>query len=136
VSSIDLAPTILAAAGLDPHPTMPGVNLLDVVRGVPVDREVIFGEGFAHDIADVDAPRRSLLYRWCIEGPLKLLLTSDGQVGRYDVVHPQTRQRIELYDLEADPFENRNLADDRAEDVARLSRRIAEWWNLAPRPGP
>lgn len=132
VSSIDLAPTILAAAGMDAPPGMPGVNLLDVARGASIGREAIFGEGFAHDIADLDDPRKGLLYRWCIEGRFKLLLTADGQVGRYEVVHPQTRQRVELYDLEADPFETRNLAEEHPGVVARLSRRITDWWRLEP----
>ncbi len=130
VSSIDLAPTILAAAEIDAPPGMPGVNLLDVVRGASIDREAIFGEGFAHDIADIDDTQKSLLYRWCIEGRFKLLLTDDGQVGRYEVVHPQTQQQVELYDLDADPFEARNLAEDQPEVVTRLSRRIADWWSL------
>ena len=130
VSSIDLAPTILAAAGTEVPTSMPGVDLLDVDRGASLDREAIFGEGFAHDIADVDDARKSLLYRWCIEGRLKLLLTYDGQVGRYDVVHPQTRQRVELYDLETDPLETRNLAEERPDVVERLSRRITEWWRV------
>ena len=132
VSSIDLAPTILAAAGADTPPEMSGVSLLDIVHGVSVDRTAIFGEGFAHDIADIDAPQKSLLYRWCIEGRFKLLLTDDGQVGRYKVVHPQTRQQVELYDLEADPFETRNLAEEHPRIVARLSGRIADWWRLEP----
>ncbi len=131
-SSLDLAPTILAAAGVDAPPGLPGVNLLDVTRGRSIDRDAIFGEGFAHDIADIDDPQKSLLYRWCIEGRLKLLLSYDGQVGRYQVVHPQTHDRVELYDLETDPFEARNLAEERPEVVARLSRRIDDWWRLEP----
>jgi uncharacterized sulfatase len=132
VSSIDLAPTILAATGTDAPPGLPGVNLLDVTRGVAIDRDAIFGESFAHDIAGIDDHGKGLLYRWCIEGRMKLLPTYDGQVGRYQVVHPQTRDKVELYDLEADPFETRNLAGERPEIVARLSRRIADWWSLEP----
>jgi arylsulfatase A-like enzyme len=135
VSSIDLAPTILAAAGRDPAPGMPGVNLLDVIRGVAPRREAIFGEGFAHDITDIDDPRKSLLYRWCIEGRLKLIVTDEGQVGRYQVVHPQTHRSAELYDLEADPFETRDLGEAHPEIVARLSSRLAGWWTVGSQPG-
>ena len=38
-----------------------------------------------------------------IEGKWKLLLTYDGELGRYANVHPRTEKRPQLYDLEADP---------------------------------
>ena len=83
VSSVDLTPTLLGAAGLDPPAEMPGLDLLDaIVGGEPPLRDAIFGEAFAHDIADVDDPTASLLYRWVIEGRFKLLVHHDGALGR------------------------------------------------------
>ena len=64
-----------------------------------IDRSGIFGEGFAHDIADIEKPEASLLYRWRIEGKWKLLLTYDGEVNRYKSSHPREELRPQLFDL-------------------------------------
>ncbi|MCH1496930.1 MAG: sulfatase-like hydrolase/transferase [Rubripirellula sp.] len=64
VSSLDLYPTILSFAGIAPPENLPGLDLTVALTGnQPIDREIIFGEGFAHDIADVNDPEASLLYR-------------------------------------------------------------------------
>jgi arylsulfatase A-like enzyme len=134
VSSIDLAPTILNAAGAAVPESLPGENLMPLVRdGKPLARQVIFGEGFAHDIADLDAPEASLLYRWAIEGDWKLLLTYDGAVGRYAAIHPRTERRPQLYDLSADPHETTNVAAQHPEIVRRLAKKIAAWWPAGER---
>jgi N-acetylgalactosamine-6-sulfatase len=39
---------------------------------------------------------------------------------------------IELYDLEADPLEQNDLAQARAEVVAALKQRLAEWQDSLP----
>ncbi|MEL6108882.1 MAG: sulfatase-like hydrolase/transferase, partial [Planctomycetota bacterium] len=75
-TSLDIYPTILAAAGIDVPDGLPGMNLMEsLTKKQPIDRERIFGESFAHDIADIENPEASLLFRWCIEGQWKLLLT-------------------------------------------------------------
>ena len=50
--------------------------------GEAIARDTLFGESFAHDIADIENPQASLLYRWVIRGHDKLLLTYDGAPGR------------------------------------------------------
>lgn len=134
VSTIDLAPTMLSAAGAAVPENLPGINLLPLVRdGQPLKRDTIFGEGFAHDIADLDDPEASLLYRWAIEGKWKLLLTYDGTLGRYASSHPRSERRPQLYDLSADPHETTNLAAQHPEIVARLAEKIAQWWPVDER---
>ena len=128
-SSIDLAPTILAAAGLEPPPSLPGVDLLALARGEAPARDTLFGEGFAHDIADVDNPAASLLYRWCIEGRWKLVTTHTGRLGRAAALHPDLGRAPELYDLERDPHETRNLAEVYPEVARRLMRKLDGWWS-------
>ncbi len=59
-SSIDLAPTILAATGLKLPATLPGIDLL----GEPSRRLAVYGEFFAHDVADIDKPPASLQSLW------------------------------------------------------------------------
>jgi uncharacterized sulfatase len=134
VSSIDLAPTILKAAGAEVPGNLTGIDLLPVVRNEkPLDRKQIFGESFAHDIADIDNPQASLLYRWVIEGKWKLLLTYDGKVNRYAAVHLREEIRPQLFDLLADPEETNNLAANHPEVVARLANEIEQWWPVTER---
>ena len=128
-SSIDIYPTVLAAAGADVPDDRPGLNLLpNLTSGDKIDRDTIFGEGFAHDIADIEDPEASLLYRWCIAGKWKLLLTYDGEVNRYKSTHPRTEKGPQLFDLIADPTETKNVAKDHPEVVARLAKKINDWY--------
>jgi arylsulfatase A-like enzyme len=134
VSSIDLFPTILSAAGAAIPENLPGLDLLPAVRGGQrLERDTIFGEGFAHDVADLDRPEESLLYRWAIEGRWKLLLTYDGVLGRYASSHPRTERRPQLFDLIADPHETTNLASRHPDVVARLAEEIDRWWPVTER---
>ncbi|TDU69428.1 putative sulfatase [Prosthecobacter fusiformis] len=135
VSSIDLMPTLLSAAGARIPENLPGVDLMPLLRdGKKLERDTIYGETFDHDVANVDKPEDSLLFRWVIEGNWKLLLTYDGQLGaNYAKTHPRTEKRPQLYDLSADPQENQNLAKDHPEIVKRLADKIAAWWPVTER---
>ena len=121
VSSVDLAPTILAACGADVPQRLPGVNLLDYCDGQPPRREAIFGEIFSHDAVDIDRPAANLQYRWCVEGEWKLILPQAGGVAA-----------AELYNVVADPHETKNVAGEHPEIVARLHKRIEQWWTPNP----
>ena len=134
-SSIDLAPTILAAAGVGIPERLPGLNLLAPLReGTPIKRDAIFGESFDHDIADIGNPEASLLNRWVIRGRHKLLLTYDGLSGSgYGRRALPKDPRPQLYNLKADPHENTNLAADQPELVTELARLISNWYPLKER---
>jgi arylsulfatase A-like enzyme len=133
-SSIDIVPTIVAAAGAKMPRGLPGLNLLpNLESGAPIDRDQIFGESFAHDIADIEDPEASLLFRWCIEGKWKLLLTYDGEVNRYTSTHPRTEKRPQLFDLKADPSEQTNLAGQHPKVVSRLVKAINDWYPVKQR---
>ncbi|MBC7852667.1 MAG: sulfatase [Pirellulaceae bacterium] len=114
-SSIDLAPTILAACGIEASKEMQGMNLLEVAGGGVKARDAVFGEIYEHDVADVDHAGPGLLYRWCIAGKWKLILPKDGK-------------NPELYDLAADAGERNNLADSQPEEVKVLTKKIEDWW--------
>ena len=128
-SSIDLVPTILAAAGIEAPRSLPGMDLLALARGATPARDTLFGEGFAHDIADVDDPAASLLYRWCIEGRWKLVVTHTGRLGRAAALHPNLGRAPELYALERDPHETRNLAEANPDVARRLLAKLDGWWS-------
>lgn len=134
ISSIDLVPTLLAAAGARIPEGLPGLNLLaSLKQQTPIEREAIFGETFAHDIADIHDPEASLLFRWCIAGRWKLLLTYDGEVNRYGSTHPRTERRPQLFDLLDDPHEQQNVAREHPEVVAELVRKIDNWYPVTQR---
>jgi arylsulfatase A-like enzyme len=99
VSNMDVAPTILKAAGVDIPPPMHGLNL----SAPALAREIVFCETRAHVMART---RRS-----------KLIL---------DTARPD---RSLFFDLERDPLEMTNLFNDatRKEDVALLTRAIGNW---------
>ena len=133
-STVDFVPTCLAAAGLEIPANLPGYNLLPILKsGAPTPRREVFGETFAHDVADIDDPEETLIYRWVVDGKWKLLLTYDGKLDRYASSHPRSEKRPQLFDLLADPHENTNLAAQNPEVVARLAARLQEWWPVTQR---
>ena len=116
-SNVDLWPTLAALLKTPLPKGLPGINLTDP-RAV-AKRRNIFGEQYAHNIADVDAPTRSLQHRWIIDRWWKLIV-------------PDARFRPdgkpELYDLRQDPWEKNDLAAKEAGRVKRLRRQLDAWW--------
>ena len=126
-SSIDFVPTVLAAAGAKGPHHFPGLNLLPHLKsGEAIVRDTIFGESFAHDIADIQNPQASLLYRWVIRGHDKLLLTYDGAQGK--MKYPPQRGEDQLFDLKGDPHEKVNLAAQNPQLVKELSALLDDWY--------
>jgi len=121
VLSLDIAPTILAAAGLKPTREMSGVDLLDE-RAV-AGRKAILGEVFEHNAVDIHRPASSLRYRWVVAGDWKLILPA---------ARNSADAEVKLFDLAHDPGEARNLATDEPEKVSSLKRLIDEWWPAEP----
>ncbi|TAP42268.1 sulfatase [Alteromonas sp. KUL49] len=134
VSSIDIVPTVLAAAGIEVPSTLPGENLLpDMLEQSPIDRTAIFGEGFAHDMDDLNNPESTLLYRWVIEGEWKLILSYDGKNVSYQKYHKDVLAPPRLYNLMQDEHETQNLASEHPQIVERLSQKLTEWYPLKER---
>lgn len=125
VSSIDIAPTILRACGLMPTSAMQGIDLLDAaaVRS----REAIFGACFLHNAVDLDVPERNLTHRWCIADRWKLVRPFAANVPKANKpgLAPDA---IELYDLIADPNEEKNLAATEARRVEAMTALLDRWW--------
>jgi len=119
-SSIDLAPTILAAAGARPTADMAGVNLLDE-RQV-AGRPAVFGEIFEHTAVDIAKPAANLQYRWVVEGDWKLIMPFEPNVKD---------AKPELFDVTRDPAETANRAAKHPDKVAALTKKLDAWWNPA-----
>src|SRR5262245_50627960 len=117
VSTIDLAPTILAACGVKPTEGMSGLSLLDAAAGKGrLKREAVFGELYLHTAKKLDDPTVNLTHRWLRAGDWKLIVPlADGG-------------RPELYDLAADPQEKNDLSARKPEEVARLAKLLRDWW--------
>lgn len=114
VSTIDIAPTILQAAGVDVPDSMSGIDLGN--RESLRERNAAYGSAHPHDIADVSNSTAEVTARYIVAGPWKLIAFHDSP------------DRSELYHLEVDPHEEVNLAKSRPEVVARLRRQLDAWW--------
>jgi uncharacterized sulfatase len=117
VSSIDLAPTVLHAAGLRPPADMPGVNLLD--PAALARRPALFGEVFEHNAVDIRRPAANLQYRWVLAGGWKLILPHAANVPA---------GRPELFHVANDPDERSNLAGANPAKVEELTKLLDGWW--------
>ena len=115
--SIDFMPTLLKAAGVEVPADLHGVDLLD--DAALAKRDSIFGECFTHNSMDLNKPAASLKWRWMIEGSMKLIVPNKAN---------QPDDLVELYDLKADPTEEKNLAAENADKVKALSAKLDAWW--------
>ncbi len=117
VSTIDLAPTILRAAGLKPPADMPGFSLLDAAAGERrLPRTAVYGAIYHHTAVDVERPALNVTHRWVREREWKLILAQDPKAVP------------ELYEVARDPTEERNRAADQPDRVRRLTRLLDAWW--------
>ena len=134
VSSIDIVPTILGATGIEVPPELPGINLYDnLVNGAPLNRDTVFGEGYAHDMDIIDDPESTLLYRWVIKGDWKLIVSYDGKNASYQKYHDQFLVGPRLYNLAEDEHEKINLAAKYPQKVNLLKDQLEQWYKLEER---
>lgn len=119
-SSIDLAPTILSAVGLEPTAEMPGIDLRD--GAAVAARDSVFGACYEHTILDLDEPAANLRERWVVEGDWKLIVPTSLS----DLPGP------ELYDLSDDPAERDDLAGEQPGRVEEMRRALDAWWDPSP----
>jgi len=108
VRLVDLLPTLLEIAGLAPPPGLDGRSLLPLLRGgdPPPPETLLRTTGEAGKPARVGL--RSGRFKLVVSDPL---------------AHPRTPS-MELFDLEHDPAERHNLAEEEPELRARLRARL------------
>jgi arylsulfatase len=112
VLNVDLAPTLLAVAGVAAPGTMQGRNLTALVQGAEVND---WRSEFFYEHAIITSKNFIPASQALVTGRMKYILWPDFQVE-------------ELFDLQADPREERNLIADPAQAVAlaELKKRFAE----------
>lgn len=110
VSLVDIVPTVFDVLRLEAPKGIQGISLLKLPGDRP--REII-SESFIRRSMLIRNPRLRPMEKALFLGPLKLIESSGG--------------KLELYDLSADPNEERNLPDgaERTELDARLRRFLA-----------
>lgn len=117
ISSIDLMPTLLAAAGISAPAGLPGIDLLN--DSLLATRNPVFGACFTHDGVDLDHPASGLRWRWLVDREWKLILP---------MAQNEPTGRPELYRITSDPLEEHDLAASDAEQVKRLTVLADHWW--------
>ena len=129
--SIDVAPTILRAVGIEPPSAMVGINLLD--SGALGRRTALFGSLSAHTSVDLHNPVANLKYRtvvredgWKLIEPYEpnrsVTLTINGMTAGWMFLGP------ELYNVREDPREAKNLIRERPKIAEELRLLLDTWW--------
>jgi arylsulfatase A-like enzyme len=174
ISGEDLAPTLLEACGLKPLPEITGRSFLKLLRGEPyTGRRYVFAERGAHgsglpngaapfDLGRVVIGKRyKLIYNALWQLPYQPVdfkgaafwkelqqMHKDGKLPAEmsRLYFSPTRPMFELFDLEADPSEFKNLIDspEHAGVERELKAALQEWMILerdylplpVPRPRP
>ncbi len=91
-SNVDMAPTLLDYAGIQPPESMQGKSLRPLFKGAAGDKK-----------------RKGICYAYWSGGHPHWGVRTD----RYKLVHFPGTKEYEFYDLQEDPFEMKNLAGDR-----------------------
>jgi len=149
VNWVDIVPTVLDWAGVKPAQPLPGRSLLPILdKAAPEGWDQVFASHVFHEVTNYYPMRvvRTRKYKLILnlahglEFPFASdLLASrtwqavlDGKVQKLGVRDRATylnRPAEELYDIEADPLETRNLAGDAkyAEVLSDLRGRLKTW---------
>lgn len=114
VSALDVLPTAASVAGTKAPEGIEGVNLLPHLKG-----------------EKADAPHESLAWRF---GPQKAIRRGKWKLVDFRDFEAKTQSGWQLFDLDADISESKNLATEHPELVAELSKAWDDWntKNTAP----
>ncbi|WP_299012543.1 sulfatase-like hydrolase/transferase [uncultured Polaribacter sp.] len=109
-SSIDMVPTVLDLLDIEKPKNLPGINVLD--ENALSERKGIFGEVYAHDF---DTIENSMFYNMAIFPPYKIIVP--------DAVRKKN-EVVQLFNIDKDPLEKNNIADQNPEIVKDLQEKI------------
>jgi arylsulfatase A-like enzyme len=120
VRSLDLYPTILDLLGIAPPAGLQGESFAGLLRGQGGDGRLIFSENHETPQAASFSLEQGVTLA-VVRAPWKLILNLKSPVNR-------PRPRLELYDLEHDAAEQRNVAPEQPALAAELERSLLAWW--------
>ena len=114
VSALDVLPTAASVAGTKAPEGIEGVNLLPHLKG-----------------EKTDAPHESLAWRF---GPQKAIRRGKWKLVDFRDFEAKTQSGWQLFDLDSDIGETKNLAAEKPELLAELSKAWDDWnaKNIAP----
>ena len=113
VSSIDMIPTVLDILNIEKPDNLPGISVLDTEA--LHKRKGIFGEVYAHDF---DTIENSMFYNMAIFPPYKIIVPDPVR---------KKGEVVQLFNIDEDPYEKRNIAASNPEVVERLKNKIKEF---------
>ena len=122
VSTIDLGPTILSAAGLDYPKECAGVSLVPLMQGQPFVHPPIYAEQTTQEVSPY------VRFDQGVDPELKkyMIITQDG----FKLIYNRDYFNFELYDLKDDPSEIRNLYDRMPERSADMKQRLGRFIDI------
>ena len=110
-SSIDMVPTALDVLGIEKPINLPGISVLE--ENELKERKGIFGEVYAHDFETIE---NSMFYNMAIFPPYKIIVPDPVR---------KKNEVVQLFNIEEDPFEKNNIAEQNPEIVKDLKNKIA-----------
>ena len=115
VSLVDIMPTILSAAGIQPPSGVEGMSLLPMLQGKPSGRSAIYAEFFDKRGFNLQVARRT---------------PGDKVIQHFNrITHPHS-EPVEFYDLVGDAREQHDLARGAGRLKARSElTQMAQWLN-------
>jgi len=117
VQAVDLLPTLAGIAGVQQPGGIDGIDVSAAWRGQPVASRPDLYSHISRPGGEAFGPLYAIR-----SGPWKLLMNADGGSA-------------ELYNIERDPQEQRNLKDDAPAELKRLSTSLSKWIASLPPPG-
>lgn len=129
VSTIDLGSTILSAAGVPVPEQYMGVNLMPLIRGEAFTRPPVYGEQTSQEVS----PFVRLDQQVHPETKKYMVITQEG----YKLIYNRDFYNFELFDLNNDPGERRNIYDRSPDKALELRRLLGQFVDIvtASRPG-
>lgn len=137
VSSIDILPTLLELAGVPVPESVQGQSFAPLLKGGRYEsRKHVFAEKTFHSYYDPMRAVRTERFKYIRNFEIGFAVEVPGDVeegeifrSHVELYHGAAHPVLELFDLEADPWEQKNLAGDAqyADEERSLQQTLWRW---------